>query len=266
MDQGVTATNLASALPQEDQQSSESFIHPSAVIDSTVLLGRNVTIHANVVIDRNVRIGDHTEIQPGCFIAEDCVIEDSALLCTMVTLREKTRIGSRTVIEPGVVIGSDGFGYAKEQNGINCKVPQVGYVVIEDDVHIGANTTIDRATLGETRIAKGSKIGSLVQIGHNVTIGDESVVGNSTGVCGSCRIGAHATIGQGVGMVGHIRIGNHAVVNDGAGVSKDIHDGDHIIGVPGLPEEAYNVYQETLMMLPQMTQRLQDIEEQLKNR
>lgn len=266
MDQGVTATNLASALLQEDHHSGESFIHPSAVIDSTVSLGRNVTIHSNVVIDRNVKIGDHVVIQPGCYIAEDCVINNETVLCTMVTLREKTRIGSRVVIESGVVIGSDGFGYAKEQNGINCKVPQVGYVVIEDNVHIGANTTIDRATLGETRIAKGSDIGSLVQIGHNVTIGDESVVGNSTGVCGSCKIGSHANIGQGVGMVGHIRIGNHAIVNDGAGVSKDIHDGDHIIGVPGLPEDAYNAFQETLMMLPKMTQRLQEIEDQLKNR
>lgn len=266
MKQGVAATNLVSNNSLSEKLSGESIIHPSCVIDTTASLGINVIIHANVVIERGVKIGDGVEIHSGCYIADDCMIGNNTLLYPMVTLREKTRIGCYVVIESGVVIGSDGFGYAKEQNGINCKVPQVGYVVIDDEVHIGANTTIDRATLGETRIAKGSQIGSLVQIGHNVTIGEHSILGDSVGVCGSCRIGTHTNIGHGVGLVGHIKIGNHSVVSDGAGVSKDIRDGGHIIGVPGLPQEDYISFQETLALLPQMIKRLQELEDRLNKR
>ncbi len=263
MEQGVTASNLASNLSHSEKTEDQSYVHPSCVIDSTVSIGRNVKIHPKVVIDRSVKIGDGVEIFSGCYIAEDCSVGDQTVLRSMVTLREKTRVGKNVIIESGVVIGSDGFGYAKERNGINCKVPQVGYVVIGDDVRIGANTTIDRATLGETRIAKGSRVGSLAQIGHNVIIGENSVVGDSVGLCGSCKIGSKTTIGHGVGMVGHIKIGNNARVSDGAGVSKDIQDGDHIIGVPGLPESDYIAFQKSIEMLPELAKRIQLLEKQI---
>lgn len=241
-------------------------IHPTAVIDPSVQLAESVVIHANVVIERNVRIGRGSVIQAGCYIGEDCVVGDETVLHPFVTLREKTQIGNHVVIESGVVIGSDGFGYAKQDDGVNYKVPQVGYVVVKDNVHIGPNSTIDRATLGSTTIDNGAEIGALVQVGHNVAIGEKSTIGDGAGICGSCKIGAQVSIGQSVGMVGHIQIGDGAEIKDGSGVSKDIANGAVMVGAPAMTNDQYTTFRGYVDGLSEFVRRLNDIEEKLKER
>lgn len=239
-------------------------VHPSCVIDPSVQLGEGVVIHANVVISRGAQIGADTIIHVGCFIGEDCILGEGTVLDQFVTLREKTHIGNRVVIGAGVVIGSDGFGYAKQEDGQNFKVPQVGYVVVEDGVRIGANSTIDRATLGRTVIGRNARIGNLVQIGHNVDIGVDSVVGDSVGVCGSCKIGERVSIGHGVGMVGHIRIGDNANVSSGSGISKDVPDRARMIGIPAMEEEAHERFYSFIEKLPEFADRLKTLEQKLE--
>lgn len=246
------------------QSGEEIYIHPSAVIDPSVTLAEGVKIHAHVVIERGTRIGRDTEIHPGCYIGEDCSIGCGTVLMPLVTLREKTIVGHRVLISSGVVIGSDGFGYAKKEDGVNYKVPQVGNVIIEDDVQIGANATIDRATLGHTVIGKGSRVGALTQVGHNAVIGESTAVGDQVGICGSCKIGNHAVIGQGVGMVGHIRIGDYATVENGSGVSKDVADGSKIRGIPAMEEADYAVFNHYLHQLPEFVARLHALERKLQ--
>ncbi len=236
-------------------------VHPSCVIDPSVRIGEGVVMHANAVIAHGVSIGAGTVIHAGCYIGEDCVLGSGTVLYQFVTLREKTQVGNGVVIESGVVIGSDGFGYAKQDDGVNFKVPQVGYVVIEDGVHVGANTTIDRATLGRTVIGKNARIGNLVQVGHNVEVGENSAVGDSVGICGSCMIGDHVSIGHGVGMVGHIRIGDHADVANGSGISKDVSDGAKMTGIPAMEEDVHSLYNDYIAKLPEFASRLKTLEE-----
>ncbi|MFB3785195.1 MAG: UDP-3-O-(3-hydroxymyristoyl)glucosamine N-acyltransferase [bacterium] len=259
-----TAKMGGSAL-QPSQSGEEIQIHPSVVIDPSVTLGEGVKIHAHVVIERGTRIGSYTEIHPGCYIGEDCSIGSQTVLMPLVTLREKTVVGHRVLISSGVVIGSDGFGYAKKEDGVNYKVPQVGNVIIEDDVQIGANATIDRATLGHTVVGRGSRVGALTQVGHNAVIGEETRVGDSVGICGSSKIGNHAVIGRGVGMVGHIRIGDHADVGNGSGVSKDVADGAKIRGIPAMEESDYAVFTEYLQKLPEFVARLMALERKIQS-
>jgi UDP-3-O-[3-hydroxymyristoyl] glucosamine N-acyltransferase len=263
MNRVAATTTMAATALRTNIGNEKGFIHPSAFLDPSVQISEGVIIHANVVVERGVRIGAHTKIMAGCFIGEDCSLGEETVLMPSVTLREKTHVGSRVLIGAGVVIGSDGFGYAKQENGVNFKVPQVGYVVIEDEVHIGANTTIDRATLGQTVIGKGSNIGSLVQVGHNVRVGEESTVGDSVGICGSCKIGSRVQIGQGVGMVGHIRIGDGAQVASGSGISKDVVDGSKMLGIPAMDEESYGIYIQHLQRLPEFVTRLQSLEKKV---
>ncbi len=264
MKQSMATSNLASSLAEESVHDSGCQIHPSSVVDPSVRLGKSVVIHSNVVIERGVRIGNDVVIHPGCYVGEDCIVDSNCVLYHSVTLREKTRIGNRVIIEAGVVIGSDGFGYAKEKNGVNFKVPQVGYVVIENDVRIGANSTIDRATLGQTIVGEGTHIGSLVQVGHNVVIGERSHIGDGVGICGSCKIGSEVSVGYGVGMVGHIRIGNKAIVQSGAGVSKDVADESTITGSPAMEENDFRFHQSFIYQLPEFAQRLHELEERIQ--
>jgi len=266
MNQVAAPTNTPAVTLETAKKDEKGFIHPSVCIDPSVQLGEGVILHANVVIERAVRIGDNTEIHVGCYIGEDCVIGENTILYTSVTLREKTKIGARVKIAAGAVIGSDGFGYVKQEDGVNFKVPQVGYVVIEDDVCIGSNTTIDRATLGKTIISKGANIGNLVQVGHNVCVGENSSVGDSVGVCGSCKIGNHVSIGQGVGMVGHIRIGDHAEVVSGSGISKDVADGVKMQGVPAMDEKTYEKFYSYLSKMPEFVSRLKDLENRINSK
>jgi len=251
---------VARAVPVPDQ---ERFVHPTAVLEDGVRLGMGVRIHAHVVIAKGALIHDRVQILSGCYIGEDSVIGEDAVLHQNVVIREKTQVGKRVVLEPGVVVGSDGFGYAKEPNGDRCKIPQVGFVVIEDDVRIGANTAIDRATLGKTIIQAGCVIGDLVQVAHNVTIGERTVIQSHVGICGSCRIGPDVFIGHAVGMVGHISVGEGASLAPCAGVTKDIPQESKMYGYPSASFQEFQLRHESLQSLPDLVRRVSQLEQRL---
>jgi UDP-3-O-[3-hydroxymyristoyl] glucosamine N-acyltransferase len=206
-------------------------IHPTAIVHETVRMGTDVAIGAYSVIDEQVEIGDRTTILPLVYISKNVRISADCLLYPQVTIRERCDIGDRTIIHAGAVIGSDGFGYAKEGN-VHQKIPQIGIVRIEEDVEIGANSTIDRATTGVTLIKKGSKIDNLVQIAHNVVIGEHSVLAAQVGVSGSTELGRNVVLAGQAGLVGHIKIGDGAMVGAQGGVTKSVPAETRVSGYP----------------------------------
>jgi UDP-3-O-[3-hydroxymyristoyl] glucosamine N-acyltransferase len=199
-------------------------IHATAIIAANVKLGARVSIQPHAVLESGATIGDDTVIGAGSYIGHETVIGARCLIYPRVTIRERTRLGSRVIIHSGVVIGADGFGF-EPGAGENEKVPQVGIVQIDDDVEIGANTTVDRARFGRTWIQEGVKIDNLVQVAHNVVIGKHSMIAAQTGVAGSVRIGQHVMIGGQVGIIGHIEIGDRTMIGAQSGISKNIEGG-----------------------------------------
>ena len=199
-------------------------IHPTAVIDPSVQLGQRVSIQPHVVIEDGARIGDDTIIGAGGYIGHETTIGSSCLIYPRVTIRERSRIGSRVIIHSGAVIGADGFGF-EMVDGRQQKIQQFGLVQIDDDVEIGANTTIDRARFGRTWIQEGAKIDNLVQVAHNVVIGKNTVIAAQTGIAGSVQIGQRVLIGGQVGIIGHVEIGDNTAIGAQSGISKNISGG-----------------------------------------
>lgn len=196
-------------------------IHPSSAIDPSAVLASDVTVAANAVIGRNVRIGKGSIIAEGVVVRDDVIIGEHSLIYPNVSILDRTQIGSRVIIHAGTTLGSDGFGFAPH-DGVYEKIPQVGNVIIEDDVEIGANCAIDRGTIGPTLIRSGSKLDNLIQIAHNVEVGEHTVIAAQTGVSGSTVLGHHVVLAGQVGLVGHIEIGDRITVGAQAGVSKDL--------------------------------------------
>ncbi|RKY82718.1 UDP-3-O-(3-hydroxymyristoyl)glucosamine N-acyltransferase [candidate division KSB1 bacterium] len=246
----------------------EPGVHKTAVVGRNVKLGKNTAIGANVFIGDNCTIGDNTIVMPGVVIEEDVVIGRDCLLRPLVSLRNGVRIGDRVVLHNGVVVGSDGFGFAFHQ-GIYHKIPQIGTVVIEDDVEIGANSTIDRATMGETRIKKGTKIDNLVQVAHNCIIGEHTVIAAQAGLSGSTKIGNYVRIGGQAGFAGHLSLGNNSAVMAQSGVSKSFPDNVTIFGYPAALSREEFRRQGALRKLPdllkQFTELKKEVEELKKN-
>ncbi|MBR3087274.1 MAG: UDP-3-O-(3-hydroxymyristoyl)glucosamine N-acyltransferase [Kiritimatiellae bacterium] len=211
-------------------------IHPTAVVSPKAVLGANVHVGPFTVIEGGARIGDGSVVEAQCFIGEDVEIGAGAHLYPGVKIRERVRIGARFIAHCGVVIGSDGFGYSIDilPGGVPQieKIPQVGIVKIGDDVEIGSNTTIDRARFGETRIGNCVKIDNLVQIGHNVRIGDFSGVIAQAGIAGSTTVGSGVRIWAQAGLSGHLHIGDGAQVGPQCGLSRDVAPGEYVIGTP----------------------------------
>jgi UDP-3-O-[3-hydroxymyristoyl] glucosamine N-acyltransferase len=199
-------------------------IHPSAVVDPSAQLGAGVSIQPHAVIDAGVRIGDETIVGAGSYIGHETVIGRACLIYPRVTIRERSRIGSRVIIHSGAVIGADGFGF-EMVDGRQEKIQQLGIVRIDDDVEIGANTTIDRARFGRTWIQEGAKIDNLVQVAHNVVIGKNTVIAAQTGIAGSVQIGQRVLIGGQAGIIGHIAIGDNTAIGAQSGISKNISGG-----------------------------------------
>lgn len=197
-------------------------VHPSAVVDETVTLGRGVFIGAGVVVGANVTIGDNVQIHPNVVIYDDTRIGADCVIHSGVALRAGTVLGERVIIHNNSVVGSDGFGYAKDENGHWLKIPQTGRVVLDDDVEIGAATTIDCASVGETRIHRGAKIDNMVQVGHSCTVGEDTLLCSQVGLAGSTRIGNRVILAGQVGVGGHLTIGDDAVMMAQAGTFKDI--------------------------------------------
>lgn len=248
----------------------EAGIHPSAVIGKNCEIDPSSSIAANCVIGSGVKIGARTVIGPGCVMGEFSEIGKDSLLDANVTLYDRMIIGNRVQIASGTVIGSDGFGIAKHQGAWH-KVPQLGRVVIEDDVEIGANCAIDRGAIGNTVIAKGAKLDNLIQVGHNVQIGENTAIAGCTGISGSSSIGKNCMIAGGVGIVGHISLADNVVITGASVVSKSIREpGMYSSGVGGLMTNAeWKKNSARIHRLDQLMERVKALEsalEELKER
>jgi UDP-3-O-[3-hydroxymyristoyl] glucosamine N-acyltransferase len=208
-------------------------VHSSAVVDPSAQLGERVSIQPLAVIEAGAKIGDDTIIGAGSYVGHEAVIGSACHIYPNVTIRERSRIGSRVVIHSGAVIGADGFGF-EMVDGRHQKIQQLGIVQIDDDVEIGANTTVDRARFGRTWIQQGVKIDNLVQIAHNVVIGKNSVIVAQTGISGSTRVGERVMMGGQVGIVGHVEIGDGTAIGAQSGISKSIPGGVWF-GSPAVP-------------------------------
>ena len=219
---------------------------------------------ARVVIGRECTIGDRTVIMPGVVVGDGVKIGDDCRIHANVSIREKVVINNRVIIHNGTVVGSDGFGFALEQGKYH-KIPQIGTVVIEDDVEIGANTTIDRAALGETVIARGTKIDNLIQIAHNCKIGEDCVIASQAGISGSTTIGNRVQIGGQAGFIGHITIGDNAIIAAQSGVSKSIEEGKYVFGTPANDfREEFRIHG-ARRQLPRLLKDIANIKKRLNN-
>lgn len=238
-------------------------IHPTAVIADGAILGRSVHVGPHCVIESGVKVGDRSVLVAGCYLGRDCVVGEECLFYPHVTIREYTQVGNRVILHNGAVIGSDGFGYVREA-GHWKKVPQVGIVVLGDDVEIGANTTVDRARFGETRIGNGVKIDNLVQVAHNVTIGEDAAIAAQVGISGSSHIGARVQMGGQVGVAGHLHVGNDSVVGGQAGVLKDVPSAIFVSGYPAMPHDEARKAHAHMMRIPELKKKVAGIEQRLE--
>ncbi len=237
-------------------------VHPTAVLGENVCLGERVSIGAFVVVEDHVTLGEGTTLFPHCFVGRQSQIGRACTIYPNVSIREKTRIGDRVIIHSGTVIGSDGFGFAPKE-GVYHKIPQIGVVVIEDDVEIGANCAIDRAALGETRIGRGTKLDNLIQVAHNVQIGENTVIAAQTGISGSTKIGRQVVIGGQVGFVGHITVGDKAMFGAQAGVTKSVPQGVVFSGYPAREHKHQLRIEASLQKLPDALKHLRELEKRL---
>lgn len=240
-------------------------IHPSAVIGENVKLGKDVAIQPYVVVEDNAQIGDRTVLYAGVYVGHHTEIGRDGLIYPRVTVRERVIIGDKVIIHSGTVIGSDGFGFATVK-GVHQKIPQIGTVVIEDDVEIGANVTIDRARFGKTLIGRGTKIDNLVQIAHNVEIGEHAIIVAQSGISGSTSIGKGAILAGQSGIVGHITIGENAIVAAKSGVAKSVPPNTRVFGYPAKPIEKARRIIAYMQKLPALFKRVSDIEKKLKEK
>jgi UDP-3-O-[3-hydroxymyristoyl] glucosamine N-acyltransferase len=239
-------------------------IHPSAVVAESAQLDPTVNVGVNAYISDRVRIGANSNVLPGAQIGADTIIGKNCVIHANAVIYDHVEIGDCVVIGPGSVIGYDGFGYVPIGDGRYRKIPQVGNVIIEDDVEIGANTTIDRATIAETRIKKGSKLDNLIQIGHNVEIGENTVIAAQTGISGSTKIGRQNVIAGQVGFTGHITTTDNVIVGAQSGVSKSVTKAGTYFGYPAKNHREALKLEGALRSLPELIERVRQLEEKLK--
>lgn len=241
----------------------EPGIHPTAVIADDAGLGKDVCIGPYCVLEAGVKVGDRSVLYAGCYLGHATVIGQDCKLYPHVTTREGTKIGDRVVIHNGAVIGSDGFGYYREGDVLG-KIPQVGIVEVGNDVEIGANVTIDRARFGKTVIGNGVKIDNLVQIAHNVRIGENTAMAAQTGISGSTTIGRNVQLGGQAGVAGHLTIGDNSVVGGQAGVTKDVAPNTFVSGYPAMPHDKARKMHAHIMRLPELKKKVEEIEKKLE--
>jgi UDP-3-O-[3-hydroxymyristoyl] glucosamine N-acyltransferase len=231
-------------------------VHPTAVVHPTAKIGRDAHIGAYVVVDENVEIGDRAVLLAHVVIYRGVKIGDHFFAHAHAVVRENCRIGNRVLLHNGVVIGSDGFGFAKTPEGGWYKIPQPAPVVIEDDVEIQANSCIDRASVGETRIRRGVKIDNLVQVGHGSQVGEDALLCSQVGLAGSTEIGNRVILTGQVGVVGHCKVGDNAIVTPQSGVANDIPAGALVSGAPAVDHKLWLKYSALLSKLPEMARAL----------
>ena len=240
-------------------------VHASAQVDRSAVLGEGVHVGALSVVGPGVRLGArsvlhaHVVLYEGVEVGEDCELHSG------VQVRERCRLGRRVVVQNGAVIGGDGFGFARDAEGRYHKFPQVGIVVVEDDVEIGALTAIDRAALGETRIGRGTKLDNLVQVGHSVTIGEDTVLAGQVGVAGSTRIGRRVTLAGQVGVAGHLEIGDGVIATAQTGIPSSVEPGAVVSGYPAIENRAWLKASAVFAKLPELRRRLRELERKVES-
>ena len=235
-------------------------VHPTAVVHPETTLGEGVFIGAYAVIEPGAKIGARSSISAHAYVGHGVQIGEDCRIYPHVTIRERCTLANRVILHPGVVIGADGFGY-ELRDGAHQKIPQTGIVQIENDVEIGANSTVDRARFGRTWIRKGTKIDNLVQIAHNVTVGENSILCAQVGISGSTRVGNFVTLAGKVGVNGHIEIGDGAIIGAMSGVPKSIKPGAIVIGAPARPMKDYKISLALLNRLAALFDRVKKLEE-----
>ncbi len=242
-------------------------IDPKASIAQSATIGKDVYVGAFACIGENAVVGDNTMIYPHAVVGDGVKIGDNCIIYPNVTIYEGCRIGNRVTVHAGSVIGADGFGFAPNAEGYD-KIPQIGIVTIEDDVEIGANTCIDRSTMGSTIIRKGVKLDNLIQVAHNVEIGENTVMSAQVGIAGSTKIGSWCMFGGQVGLAGHITVGDKTFLGAQSGVPGNIKGNQTLIGTPPMEPKAYFRSQAVFRRLPEMYKQLDEIQkeiEKLKN-
>ncbi|MDR2396068.1 MAG: UDP-3-O-(3-hydroxymyristoyl)glucosamine N-acyltransferase [Endomicrobium sp.] len=240
-------------------------IHSTACISNDSVIGISAYIGQNVVVESGTKIGNNAKIFPNVYIGKNVTIGDDCLIYPNVVIREGTIIGNRVIIQPGAVIGGDGFGFANISGKIY-KIPQIGYVKIGDDVEIGANTTIDRATFDSTKIGNGTKIDNLVQIAHNVEIGEDCIIVAQVGIAGSTHIGNNVTIAGQTGLGGHLKIGNNVTIASQSGISGNVKDGQQVGGNPMAPLNQSIKIRALIRKLPEIYNDLKKIKKDLEDK
>jgi UDP-3-O-[3-hydroxymyristoyl] glucosamine N-acyltransferase len=227
-------------------------------------IGENEYIGAFVYIGENVKIGNNVKIYPNTSIGDNSVIGDNTVIFSGVNIYSDTKIGENCKVHSGAVIGADGFGFAPNENGAFKAIPQIGNVIIEDNVDIGAACTIDRATLGATIIRKGVKLDNQIQIAHNVEIGENTVIASQTGVAGSTKIGQNCMIGGQVGIAGHLKIGDNVKILGQTGVTKSLGDNQMVYGTPAINARDFNKSYVYFKNLPKVVSKINQLEKDLK--
>lgn len=238
-------------------------ISSRAIISDSAKIGTDCHIYDFVTISDDAKVGNGCIIYPGVFIGQDTVIGNDCIIYPNVVIYDGCKIGNRVILNANSVIGDDGFGYATHK-GVHYKVPQIGIVIIEDDVEIGACCGIERGTLGDTVIGQGSKLGDLVAIGHGTKIGSHCLLVAQVGVAGSTTLGHHCVVGGQVGIVGHINIGNNVTIGAQAGVINNVPDGKTIVGAPAIDADQGKRAYSMIQHLPEMRQSIRKLENQLE--
>ena len=242
----------------------KSGIEQPSVISEGTVYGDDLYLGSFSYVGKNTKIGNNVKIYPNSFIGDNVEIGDNTILFAGSRVYSESIIGKNCIIHSGTIIGSDGFGFAPAEDGSYSKVPQIGNVVIEDDVEIGACTTVDRATLGSTIIRKGVKLDNQIQVAHNVEIGEHTVIASQTGIAGSTKIGKHCVIGGQVGIVGHLTIGNYVKIQAQTGVTKNLKEGDVVQGTPAI---GYNDFSKSYIHfknLPKMVKEFNELKKTIK--
>ena len=240
-------------------------IESPVFISKSAIYGENIYIGAFAYLGENIKIGNNTKIYPNVYIGDNVVIGDNVILFSGAKIYSDTLIGDNCVIHSCAILGADGFGFAPNEQGEFIKVPQIGNVVIEDNVDVGAATSIDRATLGSTIIRKGVKLDNHIQIAHNVEIGKNTVIAAQTGIAGSAKIGENCMIGGQVGIVGHITIGNNVKIQAQSGIGRNVKDNETLQGSPALPYSDYNKSYVHFKNLPKTMNRINILEKTITN-
>jgi len=237
-------------------------VMPGAQVHPAAQLSENITVHPGCVVGAGAKIGVNTILYPGVMVYDDVIIGSDCTLHANSVVREKCRLGDRVVLQPGAVVGSDGFGYAPDGERY-FPIPQVGIVVLEDDVEIGANSCIDRGAMGETRIGRGTKIDNLVMIAHNVEIDEDCILVSQVGIAGSAKIGKHCTFGGQSGAAGHIKIGPDTTVGARGAVLSNHEGGGVITGTPAIPHKEWLKASRVYARLPEMRREIQYLKKKL---